>query len=146
VPDGADPVDRSLPADVRRRLDQFVQRVDRLRVEDLPMFAVRPFDQVEYDESLSAVTRAAFDSGRRRILDDGHRSASQWLDRLLSQQQFYPEWAVPSMGRSVGTAGDQAHLRRSLRDAISALVLWDVLDEVHRDHLIGPWAALIEGQ
>jgi hypothetical protein len=108
------------------------------------MFAVRPANQVEYDESLNAATRAAFDSGRRRIVDEGHRSASQWLDRLLSQQQFYPEWAGPSMGRSVGTAGDQAYLRRSLRDAISALVLWDVLDELCRDHLIGPWAALVE--
>jgi hypothetical protein len=108
------------------------------------MFATTPLDQEAYDESVNAATRAAFDAGRREILDQGHRAASRWLDRLYSQQQFYPEWAGPAMSRSVGTAGDLARLRRSMLDAISAMVLWDVLDESYRDQLIGPWAALVE--
>jgi hypothetical protein len=136
--------DETLPSNVQAGLESFLKRVERLRIEDLPMFAAAPLDQEAYDESVTAATRAAFDTDRREILEEGHRAASRWLDRLYSQQQFYPEWAGPAMSRSVGTAADLTRLRRSMLDAISALVLWDVLDEAYRDELIGPWAALID--
>jgi hypothetical protein len=144
VPEIDDRLHRSLPADVRRRLVQFLQQLDRLRVEDLPMFATRPLDQAGYDESVTAATRAAFDSGRRAMLDEMHRSADRWLDQRYFGRFFQPEWAGLSAG--TGTALDQAHLHRSLHDAISALVLWDFLDDVYRGHLIGTWSALMEDE
>jgi hypothetical protein len=146
VPEAVDSGDPNLPPDVRRRLEQFLQRVDRLRVEDLPMFAAQPLDKAEHDESVNAATRAAFDAGRRIVLDEARRELTAWLNRLYSRQQAYPEWAGPSMSRSVGTAGDRAAIHSSLMDVMTALVLWDVLDEVYRDHLVGPWGARIEDE
>jgi hypothetical protein len=146
VPDVAETSGRALPPDIRRRLEQFLQRLDRLRVEDLPMFATRPIDQAAYDESVRAAAHAAFDSGRRTMLDQIHRDATAWLNRLFSRHQFYPEWAGGHIGLTPGTARDAVRLREALTGCLSALVLWDVLDDVYRGHLIGAWAALLEDE
>jgi hypothetical protein len=109
------------------------------------MFAAVPTDSEGYDESLRAASRAAFESGRRGVIDDVQRSADRWLDDLYTRQAVIPEWAGLTGG--VGsTVVDRVRQHQSLRNAISALVLWDVLDEAYLDHLVGPWAALIPGQ
>jgi hypothetical protein len=109
------------------------------------MFAAVPLDREGHEESLRAASREAFDTNRRRILDRVHRDADAWLNRLFSRHQFYPEWAGPQMGMIAGTVGDRVRLAESLKSVLTALVLWDVLDEAYRDHLVGPWSALIEG-
>jgi hypothetical protein len=135
---------RALPPDVRRRLEQFLQRLDRLRVEDLPMFAAVSLDKDGYEESVRAASRAAFEANRRGVLDQVHRDADAWLNRLFSRHQFYPEWAGPQMGMIAGTVGDRIRLAEALKSVLSALVLWDILDETYRENLVGAWAALIE--
>jgi hypothetical protein len=139
-----EPLARALPPEVRRRLERFLQRLDRLRVEDLPMFAAVPLDNEGYEESIRAASRGAFDTNRRVALDQVHRDADAWLKRLFSRHQFYPEWAGPQMGMIAGSARDRIRLAEALKSVLSALVLWDVLDEAYREHLVGAWAALIE--
>jgi hypothetical protein len=146
VPDVPETTARSLPPDVGGRLDRFLKRLERLRVEELPMFAATPLARNEYQESVNAAMRAGFDSGRRAILEEIHRDAGAWLDRLFSRHQFYPEWAGTQMGVIAGTAQDRVRLAEALKSGLTALVLWDVLDEAYRDHLLGPWAALVEDE
>jgi hypothetical protein len=134
VPEIAETSNPALPPDLRHRLEQFLQRVDRLRVEDLPMFATRPLDQAGYDESLNAATHAAFDYGRRATIDEVHREAIASLGRHIGRQ----------IDMTAGTTMDLIRLRESLTACLTALVLWDVLDDAYRGHLIGPWAALID--
>jgi hypothetical protein len=146
VPEVVEPLDRSLPSNVQHRLEQFLQRLDRLRVEDSPMFAAVPLDREGYDESVRSARRAAFDTNRRGVLDQVHRDADAWLNRLFSRHQFHPEWTGPQMGVIAGTVGDRIRLGEALKSVLTALVLWDVLDDACRDHLVGPWAALIEAE
>ncbi len=133
-----------LPADVRGRLEHFLGRVERLRIEDLPMFAARPLDEQAYARAADQARAVSVERRRESVLKAIQGDVGDWLGRLYSAQQFYPEWTGTAWGKSSGSAEDRVRLRRSLFDAISAIVLWDALDDADRDELVGPWAALVE--
>ena len=133
-----------LPADVGRRLARFLDRVERLRIEDLPIFAAVPLDSMAHARAIDHARTVASERSRNDLLTEIRRQSNEWVARLFSRQQYYPEWIGPSMGRSVGNVDDRVKLGRSLADAITGLMLWDVLDEPDLDELIGPWATLID--
>jgi len=43
----------------------------------------------------------------------------------------------------LGTTDDRVRVLRSLGDAVTALVLWDRLDDADRFELLGQWARLL---
>ena len=67
---------------------------------------------------------------------------AEWVARLYSTQQAYPEWTGRTLGRSTGSAEDRARIATTLGEAVTALALWDDLDEADRDELLGPWEEL----
>ena len=133
-----------LPADVGRRLAGFLDRIERLRIEDLPIFAAVPLDAAAHARAVDAARTAAAERRREDLLTEIRRQSNEWVARLFSRQQYYPEWYGPSMGRSVGNVDDRVKLARSLADAVTGLMVWDVLDEADLDELIGPWVTLID--
>jgi hypothetical protein len=142
VPDAADPFGR-LPSDVRRRIDLFVSRLERLSVEELLALAARPLAPDDHARALDAVDAAARESGRLDALGRVRADADEWVVRLYNRSTAQPGWYEANWGRP-GSSQDRANLATSLGEALGALVVWDRIDEADRDELLGTWADLAE--
>lgn len=138
-----DAIDR-LPGSVRRRLAAFSGKVERVRLEDLPLYAATPDGRAEHQQALDSAERAAAESGRGRAVEVARSSVGEFLLRFYGDSQYRPTWVGLNWGQSLGTTDDRVRVMRSLGEAVAALVLWDVLTEGQRDELLGPWAALVE--
>jgi hypothetical protein len=131
-----------LPRTATAALDRFASRLERLRIEDLPLYATRPIDRAAERIAQDEADRLARETNRTAAIDRATASAVDWVSRLYSRQQNYPEWVGATWGRATGTADDRVEVARSLSRAITAIALDDVLDETTRDDLLGAWAAL----
>ena len=45
-------------------------------------------------------------------------------------------------GRSLGTVDDRAEIARTLREAVTALIVWDLAADRDRAELLGAWGGL----
>jgi hypothetical protein len=107
------------------------------------MFATRPLDEDAHMRALDEARFVAAESGRATVIEAGRRTAVDWLARVHSQQ-LHPEWLTPGMGRGLAWVPDMVRLRTSLADAVTGIVLIDLLDDEVVDELLGPWASLVE--
>lgn len=130
-----------LPGETRQRLHRFTAAVERVRVEELLALAARPFDPDAHAAALDVASLAARDHLRSAAVDRIRRDADEWVLRLYNTSTAQPGWYEANWGRP-GTAVDRANLAGSLAEALTAVVLWDVVDESVRDELLGAWAAL----
>jgi hypothetical protein len=142
VPDPED-VFRRLPADDRRRLARFVERLERTSVEMMLTLAARPLDAGAHAASIDRADQAARDCLRTDAVAQVRADADEWVLRLYNSSTTQPGWYEANWGRP-GTAGDRANLAASMGDALIALVVWDRLDEEDRDELLGPFATLLD--
>jgi hypothetical protein len=140
------PTDSSdrLPVGVRRRVAAFSDKVERIRLEDLPLYAATPNSRADHRQALEGAARAAAESGRQKAVEAARSDAVEFLMRLYGDSQYRPTWIGLNWGQSPGTTDDRVRVMQSLGEAVAALVLWDVLTEEQRDELLGPWAALVE--
>jgi hypothetical protein len=136
-----DTIDR-LPPEVRTRLETFSRAIERMRVEDMPMFATNP-DREAHQRALDEAALVAIDSGREPAVKEARSRLIEFIIRAYGQDQYRPTWIGLNWGQSTGTTDDRVKVMRSLADAIAALVLWDRLDEADREELLGPWGALV---
>jgi hypothetical protein len=132
-----------LPDIARRRLQGFAGRLERIRIEDLPMYVVRPMEP-GHGEALERALTAAEASGLARGIEEARSAMVQFVERQFSDAQYRPTLGGVNWGLSLGPTEDRVKVARSLGEAVGAVVLWDTLDEPDRAELLGPWANLID--
>jgi hypothetical protein len=131
-----------LPADARRRLEAFAGALERIRLEELPLYAVRSVEPA-HGEALERAKAAAAASGLQGAVDEARNGLTSYLDRVYTDGAFRNSGETFQWG-SLGTMEDRIRVATSLGDAIAALVLGDALDEADRAELLGAWANLID--
>jgi hypothetical protein len=117
-----DPLDR-LPAGARTRLDEFTEALERVRVDDLTLYAVRPREPDH---------RRAVEAARSLVVD--------YVGRAYATAQFRTSWFGDNSAPGLGPTDDRVRVMRSIGDTVSALVAWDSIDESDRVELLGAWA------
>jgi hypothetical protein len=129
-----------LPRDTRRRLDSFTQNVERIGLDQLPMYAARPVDR-DHRRTIEQAEAVASENGRAATVDAVRESVLEYVNQRFVDAQFRPTWAGLSWV-SAGTVDDRARIAVSLGEAAIAVALWDLLDEGVRDEMLGAWAGL----
>jgi hypothetical protein len=111
------------------RLDAFLERLDRLALEDLRLLALPLPDPVVRAAVLDEVNRTAATAGRTGLVDEARRRARDAIVIAYDRHMYDPTWAGLNWGRSLGTAKDRLGLTVAAEDAAVAAVMSDVLDE-----------------
>jgi hypothetical protein len=136
----ADPLDRLAP-DARRRLAAFTAALERLDVDDLPLYAVTRRD-AGYERAVEDAAAAA----RAAALDETIVAARQvvvdYVARAYGNAQYRTGYIAMNTAPGLGPTDERVRVMRSIGDAISALVLGDALDEADQAMLLGAWANL----
>ena len=125
------------------RLEAFARALDRVRVDDLLAFAASPFDEDALYRARAEAETAARRTGRGPSIAEAGGRVEAYVLTLFNASTLQPGWMEANWGRP-GSAADRAQLARSLRDAVTAISLEDVLTDGAAAALIGPWAALLE--
>jgi hypothetical protein len=134
----ADALDR-LPPAARARLAQFGSALERVRVDNLPMNAVRSGEPA-HRRAVEAAAAVALDSRLAEPIEAARASVLAYINRAYTDQQLrMTMWD----GRGLARTDDRVRVMRSLGEAVTALVLWDALDESDRAELLGVWANLL---
>lgn len=128
-----------LPAAEQAAVDRFLGPLERLRREDLVLYAARPLDEGAHRRS---VHRAAGAARLVRLTDavtDARRLADvQIFSRDHAASLTQPVWARTDMAK------DRANIADSLGDAVTAIILGDRLDPADRDELLGLWVDRVD--
>jgi hypothetical protein len=111
------------------RLDAFLERLDRVGLEDLRLLSLPLPDREERTALLADVDRLADEAGRKSLVDVARRRTREAIERAYARHQYEPTWAGLNWGRSLGTTNDRIGLTVAAEDAAVAAVLGDVLDE-----------------
>ena len=142
MPDRDDPLAR-LPRAEQERLARFVGRLERVPIEVMLTLAARPLDPAAHAAAAARAEDEARLTSRTSALARVRADADAWVLRLYNSSTNQPGWMEANWGRP-GTTKDRANLATSLAEALTALVLWDRLDEADRDELVGPFASLVD--
>ena len=132
-----------LPDVARRRLQGFAGRLERIRIEELPMYVVRPIEP-GHGEAIERALTAAEANGLARGIEEARGAMIQFVERQFADAQYRPTLGGVNWGLGLGPTEDRVKVARSLGEAVGAVVLWDTLDEPDRAELLGPWANLID--
>lgn len=131
-----------LPADARPRLEAFAGALERVHVDDLPLYVARRRQPTHRRAvELAALTarehrlEASIDGARRAIRDYALRAYAGAAVRS----------AYPGLGGGPSLADPEERLRilRSLDEAVAALVLGERIDAGTRGELLGLWDRLV---
>jgi hypothetical protein len=137
----ADALER-LPQGARSRLDRFSQGLERVHVDDLPLYAIR---QRQPDHRRAAETAAlvAHESNLEESIDGARGALIDYISRQYAAAQLRVSYVGVNAAGGLGPTEDRVRVMRSLGDAAAAIVLWDKLDETDRAELLGQWARLL---
>ena len=94
---------------------------------------------------MSGMERAevlAFKSGRDKVLEAARATVQEWLIRVFNEHQYQPTMFGLNWGRSLGTVDDRAEIARTLREAVTGLIVWDLAADRDRAELLGAWGGL----
>ena len=111
------------------RLAAFLDRLDRVGLEDLRLLALPLPEPEERAALLAEVDRAATASGRAALVEEARTQTRTAIDRAYARHQYEPTWAGLNWGRSLGTTRDRLGLALAAEDAAVAEVMRDLLDE-----------------
>jgi hypothetical protein len=131
-----------LATDARTRLDGFSRTLDRLNVEDLPLYVAR----VRHPRHRRAVETAelvAIESGLVETVDAVRRVVIEQIVARFGESQFQVWVGGVKMAPNVGSADERVQIARSLGDAVTAMVLGDRLDAADSAELLGLWDRLL---
>jgi hypothetical protein len=138
--DELDALDRLRP-DARGRLESLAAAIERISIEELPLFAVR-VRQPEHHQAVETAARVALDTGMTPAIEAAQGAMLDFIARLYS--------AAPNrfgIGGEVianlGRQDDRVRVMQTLGDAVAALVLDERLRQADRTELLGEWARLL---
>jgi hypothetical protein len=138
---GADALER-LPPDARHRLDAFARALDRVPIDDLPLYVAR----VRQPRHRRAVESAELIATQHRLQDQVNAARNALIEgvlRKLVDGQFRVWMGGVQMAPNMGSVDDRVRIAESLRDATTALVLGDRVDAAISAELLGLWDRLL---
>lgn len=124
-------------------LDQFWERLERLRVEDMLALAAQPLDERAHADALERARAAAEGARLADDVADAMAAIDGWVLSLFNRSTVQPGWMEANWGRP-GTVADRANLAAALGEVAAALILGDRLTEEDRDELLGAWVDLAD--
>ncbi len=131
-----------LPADARQRLDELARAIERVPLDDLPLYADTRSDE-EHQRSVETAAGVADEAG----LSDGIRAARHALQEAVIHMYQSEQMRGTIMGMNIappsGTKDDKVRMLDSLGDAVTATILGDRLDPDDHAELLGLWARLL---
>jgi hypothetical protein len=125
------------------RLEAFLRRVERVRVEDLLAYAAHPRNKAAYRTALEEAARVARERGREDRVRELREAAERWVLNVYGSSHQQPGWYEVNWGRP-GSVEDRAWLAESLGTATTAVLLSDDLPDATVAELLGPWGTLVE--
>lgn len=131
-----------LPAGARARLDEFSKALERVHVDDLPLYAFRP-RQPDHRRAVEAAALAIREAGLDEPLEAARSVVMEYVGRAYATAQFRTSWLGLNSAPGLGPTDDRVRVMRSIGEAVSALVAWDSIDEPDRAELLGAWAKLL---
>jgi hypothetical protein len=126
------------------RVDRFLVEVSKLPTERLRFFAIAPADADLHRRVVDDVEAAAIGRGLREPLSEILADVNDWVLRRYADRGYDPTFIGLNWGRSPGTAQDRAIVAGSLREAVTAIVLAQVIPAEWVDELLGGWAEMAE--
>ena len=131
-----------LPVAARSRLAQFTAALERVRVDDLPLHAVRP-GQPDHRRAVEAAALAVHEAHLDAPLEAARSVVLEYVSRAYATAQYRASWVGMNSAPGLGPTDDRVRVMRSLGDAVTALVAWDALDDADRAELLGAWGTLL---
>jgi len=130
-----------LPSAARSRLEQFSRALERVHVDDLPLYATRA-RQPDHRRAVEAAALAAREAGLEASIDAARAAVIAFVGRQQSAASLRFSYGFEAAAPS-GRPEDWVRVMRSLGDAVTGVVLWDRLNEWDRLELLGEWARLL---
>jgi hypothetical protein len=131
-----------LPPDARTRLDGFSRALDRLNVDDLPLYVART-RQPRHRRAVETAELVAIESGLVKTVDAARRVVVEQIIRTIADSQFRVWVGGVKMAPNMGSVDERVQIARSLGEAVTALVLGDRLDADDSAELLGLWDRLV---
>jgi hypothetical protein len=132
-----------LPADARGRLETFATALERIAIEDYPLYAVRNRQPV-HRRAVEAAAVLAREAGLTEAVEAARSALVEAVGRAYANAQLRVTFAGRNDASGLGPAEDRLFVMRSIGDAVTGIVLWDRLDPYLRAELTGAWAAVLE--
>lgn len=124
-----------------RRVEAFLEGIDRLPIDEFRMLAVPVAE--DHEAAVDQALQAAAAAGRRDVANDLRRSVDAGVARRFAEGGY--DATMFGLGwRSEPTGpADRARVAGSIRDAALGLLVEDVVDDGTFAELVGPCAALV---
>jgi hypothetical protein len=136
-----DPLDR-LPDDARRRLEAFTRALDRVNLDDLPLYVAR-LRQPRHRRAVETAAVVAVEGGLADTIDAARRVVIEQIIRGFADSQFRVWVGGVKMAPGMGPVDERVRIASSLGDAVTALVLGERIDAATSGELLGLWARLL---
>ena len=131
-----------LPADARERLDAFARALDRVPLEDLPLYVAR-VRQPRHRRAVERAALTAIESGLGEPVAAARHALLEGVMGKLADGQFRVWIGGVQMAPNLGSVDDRVRIAESLGDAVTALTLDDRLDAADRGELLGLWERIV---
>ena len=130
-----------LPPDARSRLESLGSAIERISIEDLPLYAVR-VQQPDHRRAVEAAAVVARESGMTAAVEAAQSAMLDFVARLYSAapNRFGIGGEVVA---NLGRPNDRVRVMQTLGDAVAALVMHERLRQTDRTELLGEWARLL---
>jgi len=132
-----------LPEEARQRLDAFTTALERVAVDDYPLYAVRVRQPI-HRRAVEAAAVVASQAGLTEAVERARSLIVEAIGRSYANAQLRVTFVGLNNAPGLGPAEDRLFVMRSIGDAVTGLVLWDLVDRHVRAELMGAWAALLE--
>lgn len=126
----------------RDRLERFAAAFEDVDPMDYDLFGGTTASDADVEAARSAAIDVLATGPRRQAARRATEAFADAADRAISRRMPPPQ--VMLAPRPGGGAIDRARLIQALERAVVAVILWDDLDAVRRDVLLGPWARVAE--
>ncbi|HET7029466.1 MAG TPA: hypothetical protein VFI34_03060 [Candidatus Limnocylindrales bacterium] len=131
-----------LPSDARLRLDAFARALERVHLDDLPLYMARR-RQPRHRRAVETAALTTRELGLEEPLDAARAAVRAYVLRAYADAAFRPTIAGFAGTGPVANPEERLAILRSLDEAVSALVLGDRLDADIRGELLGLWDRLL---
>lgn len=131
-----------LPPDARERLEAFAGALERVHVDDLPLYTARA-RQPGHRRATEAAALSAVEHDLSSPIEAARRALFESIFREFANAQLRVTYVGVNTAPGLGSTDERVRIMQSLADAVTAIVLWDRLDRHVRDELLGLWARLL---
>ena len=137
----ANGLDRLRP-DSRQRLDAFARALERVSVEDLPLYVARR-RQPRHRRAVEAAELVAIEHGLAEPVRAAREALLDGVLRELANGQFRVWVGGVAMAPNLGPVDERVRIAQSVSEAATAVALGDRLDPAVHDELLGLWDRLL---